>query len=249
MSKRGRFQGGGNNYAGIPQQIINQIRKQSAGGSTGSNPAEPTPPAEGAPSPKRTREPRMLTAEEIAADPVLSGKISIDQAKVRYIKAQQALNLMPSEGDTGSSYTSKLKKANKAISALGFNPVEAERQFFALGGRMQGKGKSSGSDYAWSAKKILDYWRSAGMEDKGYEIVGKIRGYDKFGNPVEGGASQNTVDYRLKDNQFKMLGQVENLNALQSARLTKLKNLKQSGGTLTSKQQANLKRLRQLKNG
>jgi hypothetical protein len=87
------------------------------------------------------------------------------------------------------------------------------------------------------------------MEDKGYEIVSKIRGYDKFGNPVEGGASQNTVDYRLKDNQFKMLGQVENLNAIQSARLTKLKNLKQGGSTLTTKQQENLKRLRQLKNG
>ncbi len=191
----------------------------------------------------------MLTAEEIAADPVLSGRLSIDQAKIRYIKAQQALNLMPADGDTGASYTSKLKKANEAISSLGFNPSEAERQFFALGGRMQGKGGSSGSDYAWSPKKILDYWKSAGMEDKGYEIVSKIRGYDKFGNPVEGGASQNTVDYRLKDNQFKMLGQVENLNAIQSARLTKLKNLKQGGSTLTTKQQENLKRLRQLKNG
>jgi hypothetical protein len=196
---------------------------------------------------KATREQKPLTAEQIAANPLLSGKLSVDQAKINYIKSQQALNLMPGE-ETGSAYDAKLKKAYGAIGKLGFNPQEAERQFFALGGKMQGVGRSEGANYGWSGDKVLDYWRAAGMEDKGYEIVAKMYGNDRYGNPVE--KSQPTVDYRLgSDSAFNLKSPTENLTALQAARLTKLKNLKQGGTALGQTQKANLKRLRALAKG
>ena len=253
MAERGRFSGG-RSYAGIPAQVINQIRKQAAGENTSNtdetvkpNPGTDTttPPAK----PVRARRERVpLTAEQIAANPLFSGKLSVDQAKINYIKSQQALNLMPGENVTGKKYTAQLKKANAAIAKLGLSPQETEQQFFALGGQMQGVGRSQGANYGWSGDKVLEYWRSAGMEDKGYEIVAKMYGNDKYGNPVE--QSQPTVNYRLgSDSTFRMQSPIKNLNALQAARLVKLKNLKQSGATLTAKQQGNLKRLRALKNG
>ena len=254
MAERGRFSGGrsgGGSYAGIPTQILNQIRKQAAGENT-SNTNETVKPntgdAETASSTPVAKERKPLTAEQIAANPLFSGKLSVDQAKINYIKSQQALNLMPGENVTGKKYTAQLKKANAAIAKLGLNPQETEQQFFALGGQMQGVGRSQGANYGWSGNKVLEYWRSAGMEDKGYEIVAKMYGNDKYGNPVE--QSQPTVDYRLaSDSTFRMQSPTANLNALQAARLTKLQNLKQSGTTLTAKQQGNLKRLRTLKNG
>lgn len=246
MAKRGRFSGGAG-YGGIPQQIIDQIRQQAAGDNT-SNSDETVKPSPGngaaapAPSPRRARTRRMLTAEEIAADPVLSGKLSVDQAKINYIRAQQALNLMPSD-ETSATYAAQLKKANAAIAKLRVNPQEAERQFFALGGQMRGVGSSEGSNYGTRPSDILAYYRSAGMEDKGHEIVSKIYGNDQYGNPVE--QSQPTVDYRLgSDSSFNFKSPTKNLTALQAARLTKLKNIKQSGGTLTAEQKARLKRLK-----
>jgi len=250
MAKRGRFSGGGS-YAGIPAQIINQIRKQAAGENTSNTDetVKPNPGTDDTTSPaKAKREQKLLTPEQIAADPVLSGTLSVDQAKINYIRAQQALNLMPGEGVTGAKYTAQLKKANAAIAKLKVKPQDAEQQFFSLGGQMRGVGSSEGSNYGSSPKKILDYYRSAGMEDKGYEIVSKIYGNDKYGNPVE--QSQPTVDYRLgSDSTFRMQSPTANLNALQAARLTKLQNLKQSGATLGQTQKANLKRLRALSKG
>jgi hypothetical protein len=49
--------------------------------------------------------------------------------------------------------------------------------------------------------------------------------------------------------QIKMQSGVKGLNALQAAKITKLRNLKQAGTTLTPRQQAALKRLRALKKG
>ena len=196
---------------------------------------------------KATREQKPLTAAQIAADPVLSGKLSVDQAKINYIKAQQALNLMPSD-ETSATYAAQLKKANAAIAKLGVNPQEAERQFFALGGQMKGVGRSEGANYGARAETILNYYRSAGMEDKGYEIVARMTGTDQYGNPVE--KSQPTVDYRLgSDSSFNLKSPNKNLTALQAARLTKLKNLKQGGSALGQTQKANLKRLRALAKG
>ena len=250
MAKRGRFSGGGS-YAGIPAQILNQIRQQAAGENT-SNTDETIKPntgdAETAPSTPAAKERKPLTAEQIAANPLFSGKLSVDQAKINYIKSKQALNLMPREDATGKKYTTQLKKANAAIAKLGLNPQETEQQFFALGGQMQGIGKNKGANYGWSGDEVLKYWRSAGMEDKGYEIVAKMYGNDRYGNPVE--QSRPTVDYQVgSDWSFNLKSPTENLNALQAARLTKLKNLKQSGTALGQTQKANLKRLRALAKG
>ena len=103
MAKRGRFSGGAG-YGGVPQQIINQIRQQAAGENT-SNTDETIKPntgdAETAPSTPAAKERKPLTAEQIAANPLFSGKLSVDQAKINYIKSKQALNLMPREGATG----------------------------------------------------------------------------------------------------------------------------------------------------
>lgn len=155
---------------------------------------------------------------------------------------------MPGEGVTGSAYDAQLKKANAAIAKLLVKPQDAEQQFFALGGQMQGVG-GGGGNYGWQGKTILDYYRSAGMEDKGYEIVAKMYGNDKYGNPVEQGGLP-TVDYRLRpDSTFSLQSPTKNLTALQAARLTKLKNLKQAGTALGPKQLANIKRLRALAKG
>jgi hypothetical protein len=227
----------------VSGNILKDINLMQSSGET----VKPAGTTDGtAKNPRTKRGP--LTAEQIAADPVLSGKLSVDQAKINYIRAQQALNLMPGEGVTGSAYDAQLKKANAAIAKLKVKPQDAEQQFFSLGGQMRGVGSSEGSNYGSSPKKILEYYRSVGMEDKGYEIVSKIYGNDRYGNPVE--KSQPTVDYRLgSDSTFRMQSPTKNLSALQAARLTKLKNLKQGGATLGPKQLANIKRLRALAKG
>ena len=243
MARRGKFgeQASTGSYA---TDLLKRINQMNATGET----AAPAGTTDGTAA-KATRESKPLTAEQIAKNPLFSGKLSVDQAKINYIKAQQALNLMPSD-ETSAKYAAQLKKANAAIAKLRVNPQEAQRQFFALGGQMRGVGKSEGANYGARAETILNYWRSAGMEEKGYEIVAKMLGTDRFGNPVEGGASQPTVDYRLgSDLSFNLKSPTKNLTALQAARLTKLKNLKQGGSTLSAKQKSNLKKLRELTKG
>lgn len=89
------------------------------------------------------------------------------------------------------------------------------------------------------------------MEEKGREIVSKLRGYDQYGNDIEGGidTSKNLNFSYGPEMQIKMQSGVKGLNALQAAKITKLRNLKQAGTTLTPRQQAALKRLRALKKG
>jgi hypothetical protein len=242
MARKGKF--GEQATPSYATDVLKRINQMNATGET----TAPAGTTDGT-APKVRREQKPLTAEQISANPLFSGKLSVDQAKINYIKAQQALNLMPSD-ETGSAYNSKIKKANAAIAKLGINPQESERQFFALGGQMQGVGRSRGANYGWSADKVIDYWRAAGMEDKGYEIAAKMLGTDRFGNPVEGGASQPTVDYRLgSDSSFNFKSPTKNLTALQAARLTKLKNLKQGKSTLSSRQLTNLKKLRAIAKG
>jgi hypothetical protein len=252
MAKRGRFSGGAG-YGGVPQQIIDQIRKQAAGENTSNtgDTVQPNPDnGSTAPTPRRARVQRMLTAEEIAADPVLSGKLSFDQAKINALKSIRITNLAPDANTAGTKkYRRQLMEMNKLQSGLGINPGEAERQFFAMGGRYNDTRQGGGA--GWSENQILDYWRSAGMEDKGLEIVSRIRGYDNTGADLPGGADPGlAIDYKLTPGMaMNVASPVKGLNELQAARLTKLKNLKQGGTTLTAGQQARLKRLRQLKNG
>ena len=241
MARKGKF--GEQATPSYATDVLKRINQMNATGET----TAPAGTTDGT-ALKVRREQKPLTAAQIAANPVLSGRLSVDQAKINYIRAQQALNLMPGEGVTGAKYTAQLKRANAAIAKLKVKPQDAEQQFFSLGGQMRGVGRSEGANYGSSPKNILDYYRSAGMEDKGYEIVAKIYGNDRYGNPVD--QSQPTVDYRLgSDSTLRMQSPTANLNALQAARLTKLQNLKKGGSTLSTKQQANLKRLRELKNG
>ena len=244
MARRGKFgeQASTGSYA---TDLLKRINQMNATGET----AAPAGTTDGTAA-KATRESKPLTPEQIAKNPLLSGKISVDQAKINYIKAQQALNFMPSSNETGAAYSKKLKKARSALAELRVNPQEAERQFFALGGQMQGIGKNEGANYGWDSDKVIDYWRAAGMEEKGYEIAAKMLGNDRFGNLVEGGASRPTLDYRVgPDLSFNFRSPTRNLTALQDARLTKLKNLKQGGSTLSAKQKSNLKKLRELTKG
>jgi hypothetical protein len=241
MARKGKF--GEQATPSYATDVLKRINQMNATGET----TAPAGTTDGT-APKVRREQKPLTAEEIAADPVLSGRLSVDQAKINYIRAQQALNLMPGEGVTGAKYTAQLKRANAAIAKLKVKPQDAEQQFFSLGGQMRGVGRSEGANYGSQGKKILDYYRSAGMEDKGYEIVAKMYGNDRYGNPVE--QSRPTVDYRLgSDSSFNFKSPTKNLTALQAARLTKLKNLKQGGSTLSSRQLTNLKKLRAIAKG
>lgn len=240
MARRPKFGTGGNVAGSV---IKNILQMQGVGADEA--------PAEEEKAP-RTRKPSApFTAEQIAADPVLSGKMSYDQARINFIKYQRALNKMPLATQTGKKYTKQLDAARKALSKLGGNAQEAERQFFALGGKLTGVGKTQGSDAGWSAQSILNYWRDAGMEEKGYDIVAKLRGYDRFGNDIPGGIdTSKNINYTFgPEYQTRMKSNIAGLNTLQAAKITKLRNLKQAGTTLTPRQQAALKRLRALKKG
>lgn len=238
MARRGKF-GAGVSGGSVAGNVIKSILRMQGTGDT----AAPPGTTDGTNSKSKP-----LTAQRIASNPVFSGKLSVDQAKINYIKAQQALSLMPGEKVTGAKYDAQLKKANQAIANLGFNPIEAEQQFFALGGKMQGAGRAEGSNYGFSSQKVLEYYRAAGMEEKGYEVVAKMLGNDRYGNSVA--QSQPTVEYKLgAGNALNVQSGNRNLTALQDARLTKLKNLKKGGSTLGAKQLANIKRLRALAKG
>jgi len=243
MARRGRF-GAGSSGGNIAGSVIKNILQMQGTGTE-----EAPAPEEKAP---RTRKPSTpFTAEQIAADPVLSGKLSYDQARINMIRYTKALNKMPLATTTGKRYNRQLTASRKALAKLGGNAQEAERQFFALGGKLTGVGGAEGSNAGWSEQSILNYWRNAGMEDKGFEIVSKLRGYDKFGNDIAGGIdTSKQINYTFgKEYQTRMQSPTKGLNTLQAARLTKLKNLKQGGSTLGPKQLANLKKLRALTKG
>lgn len=241
--KRGSY-GRSSDTVNYGANILKDINRMSSTGETAAAPG--TTDGTAAKPARKTQKP--FTAEQIAADPVLSGKITLDQAKINWLKYQDALNKMPLATTTGAKYDSQLKAAQAALAKIGGNPQEAERQFYALGGKMVDTKQGGGA--GWSENQILNYWRNAGMEDKGYEIVSKIRGYDRFGNPVEGGLSNNTINYTLGDEyQTNVKSDVKGLSAVQAARLTKLRNLKQGGATLGPKQKAKLKKLKALAQG
>ena len=248
MARRGLFGTGGsnNNVAG---NVIKNILQMQDTGETSATPGttDGTVPKTRTP---RTR-PTPLTAEQIAADPLLSGKVSYDQARINYIKYQNALNKMPLATTTGKKYTKQLAASQKALSKLGPDAKSYEQQFFALGGKLAGTGNAEGSNYGWQESKIASYWANAGMPEKGMEIIAKLRGYDQYGNDIPGGIdTSKNINYTLgKKSQFNMASTTKGLTAVQSARLTKLKNIKQSGSTLGPKQLANLKKLRALAKG
>jgi hypothetical protein len=159
----------------------------------------------------------------------------------------RAVNKAPLATTTGKKYDRQLAASKKALAEFGPNASQIETNFYALGGKLS----DAEGGYGWSPKQVLDYWRSAGMEDKGKEIVAKIRGYDQYGNDLPGGPdTSKNIDFTYgEENKIKMTSPTKGLNALQAARLTKLKNLKQGGATLGPKQKANLQRLRALAKG
>jgi len=245
MARRGRF-GAGSSGGNIAGSVIKNILQMQGTGETAAAPGT----TDGTARKPRTQ-PVPLTAEQIAADPVLSGKLSYDQARINYIRYTQALNKMPLATETGASYSRKLAAAQKALAKLGGNPQEVERQFVNLGGTLTGTGNAEGSNFGGNAQAIMAYWRNAGMEEKGREIVSRLRGYDQYGNDLPGGIdTSKNINYEFgKEYQTRMQSNVAGLNTLQAARLTKLKNLKQGGSTLGPKQLANLKKLRALTKG
>ena len=247
MARKGRFgEQAPTDYAG---NVLKQINQMNTTGDTAAEPGttDGTTPKTRTP---RTR-PAPLTAEQIAADPVLSGKLSYDQARINYIRYTQALNKMPLATTTGKKYAKQLAASRKALAKLGGNAQEAERQFANLGGTLTGTGNAEGSNFGGNAQAIMAYWRNAGMEEKGQEIVSKLRGYDQYGNDLPGGIdTSKNINYAYgKEYQTRMQSNTKGLNTLQAARLTKLKNLKQGGATLGPKQLANLKKLRALAKG
>lgn len=253
MARRGLF--GTNTPSGnVAGSVIKNILQMQGTGDTAAEPGttDGTSPVKKTPEQRKaSRAARQFTPEQIAKDPVLSGSLSYDQARVNYIKYTRALNKMPLATTTGKRYKKQLAEANAAIAKLGGNPQEIERQFFALGGKLTGVGKTAGNNAGMRASDILDYWTAAGMRDKGLEIVAKIRGYDQYGNDIAGGIDKSKeINYTFgPEMQTRMKSPTKGLNTLQAARLTKLRNLKQGGATLGPKQLANIKRLRALAKG
>lgn len=239
MARRGRFGTGGQGGSVAGSVIKNILQMQGTG-------TEEAPPAK---TPREKTPVAPLTQEQIAKNAVLSGRLSYDQSRINMIKYMRAVNKMPLATETGKGYNKKLAAAQKALAKFGPNPSQIEQNFYALGGKLNKVDGTGG--YGWSAKQVLNYWRDAGMEEKGREIVSKLRGYDQYGNDIEGGidTSKNLNFSYGPEMQIKMQSGVKGLNALQAAKITKLRNLKQAGTTLTPRQQAALKRLRALKKG
>jgi hypothetical protein len=239
MARRGLF--GTNATSGnVAGSVIKNILQMQG---TGETAAEP-----GTTDGTKTNTPRVpLTAEQISKSAVLSGRLSYDQSRVNMIKYMRAVNKMPSATTTGKKYDKQLARAQKAIDKFGPNASQIEQNFYALGGKLN----DDQGGYGMSAKKILDYWRSAGMEEKGREIVSKLRGYDQYGNDIPGGIdTSKNIDFTYgNEGQINMKSPTKGLNTLQAARFTKLQNLKKSGATLGPKQLANIKRLRALAKG
>jgi len=252
MARKGRFgEQAPTDYAG---NVLKQINQMNTTGDTAAEPGttDGTTPKTRTP---RTR-PAPLTAEQIAKDPVLSGKISYDQARINFLKLQNALNLLPlAKANESAKYKAKatqmVRRSAAAMAKLTPDQRNAETSFFALGGKLTGTGKSEGANYGWDESKIASYWANAGMPEKGMEIIAKLRGYDQYGNDIPGGIdTSKNINYTLgKNANFNMASTTKGLTAVQSARLTKLKNLKQGGTTLGAKQLANLKKLRALAKG
>ena len=275
MAKKGRFVTG-SQYAGIPQQVLNQIRANLSGTST-ATPTTPTTPAATDPSTSTspmsmkqqqrlaeagTKKPmRMLTEQEIAADPVLSGRLTLEQARVNYLRNLIARNSAPLAdlAETNPAKYQKRMKEWQAATAAIPNPAkenyfgESERLFFALGGTKNSLDENF-AGAGWSDRQILEYWRSAGMEDKGREIIARRNGVDSTGAAIAGGPDTSMrvdVNPNMTGSSFTYTPQsrVSGLNALQDARLEKLRALKKSGATLSPQQLAALKKLRRLANG
>lgn len=239
MARRGKF-GTGGQGGNVAGSVIKNILEMQGVGADEAPAAEEKAP--------RTKTPvGPMTQEQIAKSAVLSGRLSYDQSRINMIKYLRAINKMPLATETGKSYNKKLAAAQKALAKFGPNPSRIEQNFYALGGKLS----DDQGGYGWSANQVLNYWRDAGMEEKGREIVAKIRGYDQYGNDLPGGidTSKNLNFSYGPEGQIKMQSGVKGLNALQAARVTKLRNLKQAGTTLTPRQQAALKRLRALKKG
>lgn len=184
-----------------------------------------------------------FTQEQIAASPVLSGSLSPEQAKVQALRTQQLIEKMPA-GEWTNKQASKLQSQ---FSELPFKASQAESNFFAAGGQYVSDTGETG--YGWSNKKIIDYYKAAGMEDKGYEIVSQRTGYDRYGNPVPVDKSMTATFKQTDTGMGKLVSETKGLSAAQSARLDRLKDIKKSGTTLTPKQKEKIKKLKGLAKG
>lgn len=249
MAKRGRFSGG-IRYGGVPMQIINMIKRQSAGENTSNIPETVMPNTSGPVSPKeKNRGPmtpermtgklereqnRQYTAEEIAGNDYLNtlktalSTMTYEQALANVRKATAASNLSLLAGTKNSA--ADVWKAQQARAKILSDPFlkYATEIFFKMGGSMQ---DAPGSKYG------------------GYG-VGQVDAatYTKLGltPPTTQYAPVGTTTQQVGN---RIVTTISNpLSDTQKAALQRLRTLNKSGANLTAKQSARLARLKALKN-
>jgi len=264
MAKRGRF-AGGSGYAGIPQQVINQIRLQAAGQNT-SNTSETVKPNQAQTGGSETQvkakggkisegyrellvekavaEYKTLTPEQRAAkyadDPVLSGRFTnINDTLAGLYKYQSVQNLLPQADDP--NYKKKMKAYNQAAASLTTADQEASKAFFQLGGTFSG-GHLGGNRYSVNyglGTNVLDGLNSA-ISGSPSTTPGINLNY-KYAPDSASGLGFALPGMNQKTGQM-------NLSQNQLGKLKELRGIKQAGGTLSANQQAKLARLKALKN-
>lgn len=250
MAERGRFSGsrsGGRSYAGIPAQIINQIRKQSEGENT-SNTSETVRPNTDTNKNNSIKTPeeiaanksdrrRVYTPEQIAADPELSmmknalSTMTYEQALANYRAFTKVTNMIPlAKENESTKYKAKatqmVRRSAAAMAKLTPEQKAAERIFFAMGGSIEANNSRYGG-YGTGINRAL------------YESLGITPPTTSYA-PVKFDVNNtaNTIEFKLANP----------LNATQKTAIQRLRSLSKSGVKLTSKQQARFAKLKAIKN-
>jgi hypothetical protein len=238
MAKRPQFGSGQQAGQSVNDIILGTLRSQGIDTSSTTAVKAPRQPK----APRTT----AFTQAEIAKDPTfsaLTSGVTYEQALANYRKFVNANNLAPMADTTGKEYDKKMTAWKSAMAKLSPEQKNAEQVFFGLGGKLSGTGADAGVGYGKSDKQILNMWRLLGNEQMGMDIVSKRRGYDQYGNAIQGtpGLSANFTygnDMSIKINNP--------LNQRQRQRLQRLRGMAPS--SLSDKQRTALARLRTKKN-
>ena len=232
MAKRGRFSGG-TGYAGIPAQIINQIRSQASGINTSATTdTVVTPKGDTNVTKKRevSRERPLYTEKEISSSPFLSALkrgITYEEALGNYRALMKVLNMSQLAGS--KSDPAQRVKYQRAYAALTPEQKASEEIFFALGGSLESNNPKYGG-YGWSGDKGKEVLRRLGIDTSNMPQYAPVK--------FDVSTPANRIEFNLQNP----------LNQNQRSALQRLRSLKSSGVSLSKRQQARLARLKAKKN-
>lgn len=253
MAKRGRFLGGAG-YGGVPMQIINQIRQQSAGINTSSTtdtvkPSTDTVNPSQVENKTKDRSEKKIrraayTADEIANSEYLSAlktglsSLTYEQALANYRALTKVNNMMPlAKAQESPAYKKKatqmVRRSAAAMAKLTPEQKYAEEIFFAMGGSLEANDPKYGGYGMGSVN--TDLYKILGLTPPSTSFAPVKFDVNKTGKSVE-----FKLNNPLNDNQREALQRLRALNksgvkltAKQSSRLAKLKAIKNAPTIIT----------------